>query len=95
MGVDDSVLQRRFRDVNPTGPEFLLVDLDLAMAFMDVAEASRIEQTRRRNHDNARTAYDTILRLLENLRPSLAERQAIDAKLAILKMRLQAVGQQF
>ena len=81
--------------MNPTGPKFLLVDLDLAMTCMDVAEASRIEETRRRNHDNARTAYDTILRLLENLRPSLAERQAIDAKLAILKMRLQAVGQQF
>jgi hypothetical protein len=61
---------------------------------MEVAGASRFEETTRRNHNNARTAYDTVLRLLKKLTPNLSERQAIDAKLAILKTRLQAVGQQ-
>ncbi len=73
----------------------MLLDLDVGMTFMDVAEASCVDETTRRNHNNARKAYDAVLRLLDNLTPSLSERQAIDAKLAILKARLQAVGQQF
>jgi hypothetical protein len=75
--------------------EFLLVDLDVAMTFMDVADVSRIEETTHRNHNNARKAYDAVLHLMENLKPNLAERQAIGAKVAILKARLEAVGQQF
>ena len=84
-----------FSELNQSGVSFLLTDLDLAMTFMDVADASRIDETTRRNHTNARTAYNSVLRLLEKLTPNTDERQVIDAKLAILKMRLQAVGQQF
>jgi hypothetical protein len=90
-----SNLPETFSDLNRSGVSFLLTDLDLAITFMDVADASRIEDTTRRNYTNARTAYDTVLRLLEKLTPSADERQAIDAKLASLKTRLQAVGQQF
>ena len=75
--------------------DFLLVDLDLAMTFMDVAEGSRIEETTRRNHNNARKAYDTALRLLEKLKPGAGQRKAIDVKMALLKTRLQTVGHQF
>jgi hypothetical protein len=84
-----------FHAVNQKGVDFVLLDLDVGMTFMDVAEASCVDETTRRNHNNARKAYDAVLRLLDNLTPSLSERQAIDAKLAILKARLQAVGQQF
>ena len=87
--------QENFSDLNQSGVSFLLTDLDLAMTFMDVADASRIDKRKRRNHTNARTAYNTILRLLEKLTPNTDERQVIDVKLANLKMRLQAVGQQF
>ena len=82
-------------DLNQSGVSFLLTDLDLAITFMDVADASHIEETKRRNHMNARTAYDTVLRLLEMLKPNADQQQVIDAKLASLKTRLQAVGQQF
>jgi hypothetical protein len=84
-----------FSDVNQSGVSFVLADLDLALTFMDVAGTSHISETTRRNHTNARTAYDTVLRLLENLTPTADERRAIDAKLASLRMRLQAIGQQF
>ena len=87
--------QENFSDLNQSGVSFLLTDLDLAMTFMDVADASRTEETTRRNHTNARTAYDTVLHLLEKLSPNADQRQAIDAKLASLKKRLHAVGQQF
>ena len=75
--------------------DFLLTDLEVGMTFMDVADASHIGETKHRNYNNARNAYDAVLRLSRKLTPSLSEKQTIDAKLAILKMRLQAVGQQF
>ena len=87
--------QENFPDLNQSGVSFLLTDLDLAMTFMDVADASRIEETTRRNHTNARTAYDTVVHLLEKLTPNADQRQAIDAQLTILKTRLEAIGQQF
>jgi hypothetical protein len=83
------------REVNQNGVEFLLIDLDVGIVFMDVAEASRFEETRLRNHQNARKAYDTVLRLLKKLTPNAGQHRMIDAKLALLKIRLQAVGQQF
>ncbi len=78
--------------VNQTGIDFLLTDLDLAVTFMVVAEVSRNAETVHRNYENARTAHDTVVRLLERLTPNAKQRRAIDAKLALLKTRLQAVG---
>ena len=63
--------------------------------FMDVAEASLLEDTKHRNHKNARKAYDAVLHLLEKLKPDARQRRVIDAKLTRLKTRLEAAGQQF
>ena len=90
-----SDVSETFDDLNQSGVQFLLVDLDLAMTMMDTAEATRLEDTKHRNHKNARTAYDSVLHLLEKLEPDAEQREAIDAKLARLKTRLEAVGQQF
>jgi hypothetical protein len=85
---------KTLRDANQSGVDFLLVDLDVAMTFLDVAQASSNQETAIRNHHNAHTAYDTTLHLLKKLRPDAEQQQAIDAKLALLKTRLQAVGYQ-
>jgi hypothetical protein len=90
-----SSLPMTFLDVNQNGVAFLLADIDVGMTFMDVAESSHIQETVRRNHDNARKAYDTVLRLLGNLTPALTQGKLIDAKMAVLKARLEAFGQQF
>ena len=82
-------------DLNQAGVNFLLADLDLATTFLDLAQTSRNEETVRRNHNNARTAYDAVVRLSRNLTPEPAQRRTIDEKLALLKTLLQAVGQQF
>lgn len=82
-------------DGNTAGIHFLLMEINLAMTFIDLAETTGIQETVTRNHRNARIAYDTILRLLPNLTPSEAQQQAIDDGLAIVKARLVAVGQQF
>jgi hypothetical protein len=74
--------------------DFLFTDLELAMTFMDVADASQNEETVRRNHDNANKAYNAVVYYLGKLTPDAGQRQMIDAKLALLKTRLQAVGHQ-
>lgn len=88
-------LSGRFPDVNKTGVEFILIDLDTGLTFMDVADASKSPETKARNYKNARRAYDAIVHLLEKLTPNLEQCKIIEAKLDILKARLQAVGQQF
>src|SRR5947209_3360781 len=62
--------------------DFLLTHLDVALAFMEVAAAIRIEETTRRNHLNARNAYETVLYLLRNLKPNADQQNAINQKLA-------------
>ena len=82
-------------DSNETSVQFLLMDLDLALTFMDAAKVTGDEETMRRNYENARASFDNVLRLLQCLTPSAAEQLIIDNKLAILKLRLLAVGQRF
>ena len=71
---------------NQTGIDFPLTDLDVvAVTFLDVAEVSRDEETIRRNHNNARTAHDAVVHLLGTFAPEADQRQAINAKVALLK----------
>jgi hypothetical protein len=80
---------------NQNGIDLLFVDLVLANILIDVTEASQSDETARRNHGNARKAYETVLRLLPKLRPDEQERQDLDRKLSRLRNRLQAIGQRF
>ena len=82
-------------DINESSVEFLLMDLDLALAFMDATSLAGDQETIHRNHENARAAFDNVKRLLQRLKPSAAQRSIIENKLAILKLRLLAVGQRF
>jgi hypothetical protein len=77
-----------FTSANRAGVEFILTDLNLAFAFLDVATASTDSYVVRRNHDNARTAYATIADLLRKLSLDQLQRQAIEAKLDTLRARL-------
>jgi hypothetical protein len=88
-------VSERFHDLIQAWVKFMLIDLDLAMTFMDVAEGSRLEDTKHRNLKNARKAYDAVLHHLEKLKPDAGQRRVIDAKLARLKTRLETAGEQF
>jgi hypothetical protein len=83
----------RSSDLNTTSIEFLLTDLETALTFMDVAQTSRDQEIKQRNHANAHLAYDTVIRLLPKFKPTAAQQQAIDEKLSLLKARLEAVGE--
>ena len=77
------------------GVQFLLVDLDTALTFMDIAETTGNEETRQRNFENARYAYDSILRLMQKVTLDDAQNEAIRKKLTLVRTRLEAVGQKF
>ena len=88
--------KRPLADVlNAASIEFVLTDLDIAMTLMDVASTTTVDETAQRNHQNARTAYDSMLRLLPHIKLNASQHYALDEKLAILKARLESVGQQF
>jgi hypothetical protein len=87
MGLPHSVAQ-----ANASGVAFLLVELDTALTFMDVAGASRIAETVRRNRENALEAYRTVQRFLPRVKPNAAQRKVLNEKLAVLKARLQESG---
>ncbi len=97
--MDDKGKARGFpgslADANESGVAFILVDLDTALTFMDVAATSEIQENVERNHRNARNAYDTALHLLTLVRPDASQRKTIEDKLATLKARLEAVGYRF
>ncbi len=73
-------------------PDFLLADIDLAMTFMDLSKISSVSETINRNHENALTAYRTVLSLLSRLSLSPEARQSVETKLDVLKARLETVG---
>ncbi len=91
---DHEAQQARFRR---SGAEFILADLELAFTFLAIASTSGIADTACRNQENARTAYDMILRFLPRSIDALsaAERQNVQDKLTDLKSRLEDLGEEF
>ncbi len=75
--------------------EFIMLDLEVAFTFLDIARTSRVAETRRRNQKSARRAYDAVLRFLPRFLPALsaAERRATENKLGELKNRLEQLGE--
>jgi hypothetical protein len=73
--------------------EFLLIDLDVALTFMDVAETTEFRDTAERNHHNARCVYDTVITKLREVKLNAEQHATFESKLAVLRTRLQAVGQ--
>src|SRR5688572_12157663 len=53
--------------------EFLLIDLDVALTFLDVAETTEFRNTAERNHRNARAAYNTVVSKLREVTPTPAQ----------------------
>jgi hypothetical protein len=75
--------------------DFLFTECGLGVTFLNLADNTSIPETAQRNRENARKAYDTILRYMPKLVLSAAESQFIEKKLSALKTRLEAAGEQF
>ena len=77
---------------NKVGAEFLIVELDTALTFLDVAETTTSEESRQRNLKNAEVAYQTALRLAPRLMLMRDQKEAVSQRLAELKNRLEQLG---
>jgi hypothetical protein len=68
--------------------EYLFKELDSAITFLDIADASAAQQVVQRNHRHAREAYESALGILAAVSPDAAKQKAIDDKLELVKERL-------
>ena len=80
------------RDFNSSSLEFLFTELDVAFTFLEVARTTHDSDTARRNHSNARLAYETVIGFMPRLHLTEAELEALQTKLGVLKQSLCAAG---
>jgi hypothetical protein len=74
FGRAGSIVDAQCRDWRLVGAEFIISDLKLAFTFLDIARTSLVMETVRRNQENARTAYNAVLRFLPRCLPALLRR---------------------
>lgn len=70
------------------------MELDTGLTFVERAAVSGDEEARLRNHKNARKAYDTALQFIPRATLTPTEKRCIEEKLAALKARLEAAGEE-
>jgi hypothetical protein len=81
-------------DFNRTGFAFLMTDLELALTMTDIAmRADRNPEKRARNTQNARHAYNTVLRLRRLVVFSDREQEQYVTQLSYLKSALIQLGE--
>jgi hypothetical protein len=70
------------------GLDILMQDLDLALAFLNVAGTTTIPESARRNHENALKAYRQVVAALQAVTLSEEVQAQFDEKLGLLMSRL-------
>lgn len=89
---DDNIQNRLER----TGFTFFITDIELAMTLVRIAaDSDKDPEKRARNRQNARRAYDAVLRLSTSAALKDEERAEVDEKLRQLKSRLEEIGETF
>jgi hypothetical protein len=74
--------------------EALKLDTKVGMTFATLAsEAAEGSEKRTRNQNNARAAYQTVLRLSKKLKLTSEQRQDLAGRLSTLKSALEALGE--
>lgn len=77
---------------NQAGIGFLMVELDLALTFLQVANTTADKETAARNRDNAHLAYKTILGYVGRVRFGAAHQVEFKEKFSDLKNGLIEAG---
>jgi hypothetical protein len=89
---DDNIQNRLER----TGFSFFITDIELAMTLVRIATGSDNDPEKKtRNRQNARRAYDSVLRLSTSAALNEEERAEVDEKLRQLKSSLEGIGERF
>lgn len=74
------------------GVDFLQTELQLAAAFLDLAETTSNAAASRRNRQNTARALDAVGRFIDTLNPEPRQRQLLIIRTAQLRARLLDIG---
>jgi hypothetical protein len=91
--VDEYVSTRE--RVNRASADFLKIDVDTALTFLQIASQTEDGVRRQRNLEAARRAYNTVLRLMERVTLSEQDTQILSLGLEELRFKLQQFGEVF
>jgi hypothetical protein len=80
---------------NSLKADFLRIDSQMALTFSGIALNAGDPEKRKRTTLTARRAYDTIVRLRNDIELNQAEDDKLDINLQRLKNELQRLGQRF
>jgi hypothetical protein len=83
---------RLHEESNKIGIEFLLTELDSALAFLAVAQTTASAETRERNRQHACTAYKVVLRMEKKVIMEPRSKDIFEHKFAELKRRFGDAG---
>ena len=79
-------------ETNRIGADFLKIESEAALTFLQIAETSTSPENRARNYANALLGYRTLLRYLPRVVLTPAETFEMQQKLKNLKVRLEQGG---
>jgi hypothetical protein len=68
--------------------DLVLVDAELALTFLDLADFAESQEQREHRLDEAKRAYDTVLKALPTLYLTTPQRIMLNQKLAMIRVRL-------
>jgi hypothetical protein len=85
---------RRHQETNSAQLNFILTELSTGMTFASIAPAME-GKAQARNRAHARVAYDSVLRFLERVTMTREQLEEVHADIALLKQRLQTLGEEF
>jgi hypothetical protein len=88
-------LNKTGQQLNATNADFLRIDAETALTFSQIALEADNPEKRNRNHQNARKAYDTIMRLRQKVVFTPAQEESMNQKMEQLKRDLTRLGEKF
>lgn len=83
---------RLMDETNRIGVQYLLVDVQTGLTFLDVADTTEHPENRARNLQNALKVYLTVQRLSSQVTPSVGEKMELGCRMEELKLRLNKAG---
>ncbi len=81
--------------LNTLKVELIKTDLEVALTFAQIASQTNDREKAIRNQQNARKAYDTVVRYAASATLTHFERERIATKLKLLKSALLSLGEPF
>jgi hypothetical protein len=88
-----SSFDRLLLDSNQVRSDFLKTELSLGLTFADIALSSDDDVKTKRNRNNARTAYEALVKFMGHVSLTPADSAHMANGMALLKSQLQQLGE--